>query len=95
MLEIFHADLDALGFRRRRFHDARRTFVSVALGDGAHRDMLRWVTHDGDGSVLDGYTSPPWPSLCEAVAVLRVRRRPTDGGEVVPLPVLAPRGGGG
>ena len=34
------------------------------------------------------------PSLCEAVAVLQVRRRPADCGEVVPLPVPGFRGGG-
>lgn len=69
----FHRDLDLLGLRRRRQHDARRTFISLALGDGASKDLLRRVTHGPpDGDVMDGYTTPPWASLCEQVGKLRI-----------------------
>lgn len=37
MLRRFHQDLARLGLRKRRQHDARRTFISLALADGAHR----------------------------------------------------------
>jgi len=80
-LKLWHGDLDALGLRRRRHYDTRRTFISFGLGDGARKDLLRWVAH-APGDVFDDYTSPPWPALCEEVAKLRVGLRQ---GEVVPL----------
>ncbi len=70
-LKLWHEDLELLGFRERRHYDTRRTFISLALGDGARKDLLRWITH-APGDVFDAYTSPPWPSLCEEVAKLRV-----------------------
>src|SRR5712664_4466723 len=45
VLVRFHEDLQTLGFRARRTHDARRTFVSLALADGARKDILKWVSH--------------------------------------------------
>jgi integrase len=66
------ADLERLGLRHRRMHDARRTFVSLALGDGARKDVLRWVSHGGSGDIMDAYTTLPWPTLCEAVSTLRL-----------------------
>jgi hypothetical protein len=30
---------------KRRQHDARRTFISIARADGARPDILRWATH--------------------------------------------------
>jgi integrase len=94
-LELFHDDLARLGLRKRRFHDARRTFISLCLGDGASKDMLRWVTH-APGDVFDGYTSPPWAALCEAVGKLCVQLPPEPvGAEVIPLPFAGSRGGGG
>lgn len=56
--------------------------------------MLRWVTHT-PGDVFDGYTSPPWSALCEAVGRLRVRLPDPGGAEVVPLTAAGSRGGGG
>jgi integrase len=70
-LRCFHRDLEKLGLRRRRHYDSRRTFISLALGGGARKDLLRWITH-APGDVFDGYTSPPWASLCEQVTCLRV-----------------------
>jgi integrase len=76
------ADLKLLGLRPRRFHDMRRTFVSLALGDGARKDVLRWVSHGPEGDVMDQYTTLPWAALCEAVGCLKLSLRK---GEVVPL----------
>jgi integrase len=36
----FRADLVLLGFRHRRGHDPRRTFITLAQVDGARRDLL-------------------------------------------------------
>jgi hypothetical protein len=46
----FHQDLETLGFRVRRVHNARRSFVSLSLADGARRDVLRWITHGSEGT---------------------------------------------
>jgi integrase len=56
----FHEDLARLGLRKRRVHDLRRTFISLALADGARNDVLRWVTHGPDGDIVDLYTTLPW-----------------------------------
>jgi hypothetical protein len=34
MLRWFHEDLERIGLQARRQHDARRTFITVALSDG-------------------------------------------------------------
>jgi hypothetical protein len=65
-------------------HDLRRTFISLALADGARKDVLRWVTHGPEGDIVDLYTTLPWSALCEAVAALKVTRR---DGAVIELPV--------
>lgn len=77
MWKYMQEDLDALGLRRRRQHDARRTFISLAQADGGRRDVLECVTHKGNGDVFGGYTTWPWDVLCTEVAKLRVSRRPT------------------
>ncbi len=94
MLTRFHGDLDRLkgltaddaeaGLRHRRMHDLRRTFISLALTDGARKDVLRWVTHGPEGDIVDLYTTLPWSALCDEVAKLRVSRR---DGTVVALPL--------
>jgi hypothetical protein len=38
--------------------------------DGAIGDLLHWVMHGPDGSILDLYTSPPWDALCAEVGNL-------------------------
>lgn len=88
-LKRFHQDLELLGLRARRQHDARRTFISIARGNGARKDILRWATHGPEGDVVDLYTSPPWNSLCEQVLTLNISLRE---GKLIRLPVAA-RGG--
>jgi integrase len=70
-----HKDLDRLGLRRRRQHDLRRTFITLARIDGARRDVLEVITHAPRGDILDQYTSLPWPLLCEAVSALQLELR--------------------
>lgn len=73
----FHKHLEMLGMRHRRQHDARRTFISLALADGAQPHVLKWVTHGVNHSraVMDLYTTLPWETLCSSVAVLKLSRR--------------------
>lgn len=69
-------DLQVLGLRPRRVHDARRTFISLCLADGADKYLLQWATHGRpDSDAFDGYASPPWAALCEQVAKLQLRLR--------------------
>ncbi|AAK94347.1 integrase Int [Myxococcus phage Mx8] len=72
VLRRLHADLDLLGFRRRRTHDARRTFISLARADGADKYLLQWVTHGRRSDMVDAYTTPPWDALCREVAKLKL-----------------------
>lgn len=61
-------DFAALELRWRRFHDARRTFTSLARAGGADKGVLHWVTHGPENEdIVDVYTSLPWPVLCDAV----------------------------
>lgn len=78
-LEFFHADCDALGLRRRRQHDSRRTFTSLARAGGARADVIEWIK-DGPGeSVTDLYTTLPWETLCEELLKLKVDLREGEG----------------
>jgi len=74
----------------RRTHDARRTFVSLSLADGARRDILRWITHGPEGDVVSLYTTLPWKALCEEVAKLNIGLRV---GQVLELRKSANSGG--
>lgn len=56
----------------RRGHDLRRTFISLALADGAHRDRLEWATHGPRGDIMSLYTTLPWAALCEEVSKLKI-----------------------
>jgi integrase len=68
-------DLERVGLRGRRQHDTRRTFITLCLVDGARKDVLRQITHGARGDIMDAYTTLPWPTLCEAVACLKVEVR--------------------
>lgn len=75
VLQNLHRDLAALGMRARRTHDTRRTLISLARGDGANLDILKWITHGPSGSILDLYTELPWESLCTEITKLKLELR--------------------
>jgi integrase len=69
-------DLKAIGYRGRRVHDSRRTFISLARADGARKDILDWITHGPRSSDMqDLYTTLPWETFCEQVSCLRIARQ--------------------
>lgn len=70
MLTKLHEDLERIGLRRRRLHDLRRTFISLARADGARKDLLEVITHGPRGNIVDVYTEFPWAFLCVEVAKL-------------------------
>jgi integrase len=66
-------DLRTLGLRPRRVHDTRRTFISLATGDGADKYLLQWITHGPSAKdAFDAYATPPWEALCKQVAALQL-----------------------
>jgi integrase len=71
--ERFARDLEIAEIPHRRFHDSRRTFISLAQADGAQREHLLPVTHTsgGDRAAFDLHTSIPWATRCAAVAIFR------------------------
>lgn len=85
-LTKFLEDLDHLGLRRRRQHDLRRTFISLARADGARKDILETVTHGERGDIIDAYTTLPWAAVCDEVAKLKVK---FVEGKMIKLPVRA------
>lgn len=66
------ADLETLGLRNRRVHDFRRTTISLAMADGARRDIMQTLTHPSRKQAFDLYVSLPWETLCSEVAKIRV-----------------------
>jgi integrase len=84
--KLMQSDLDTLGLRHRRQHDTRRTFISLAIADGAQPHILKWVTHGCKKSIMDQYTTLPWVTRCEAVACLQIARRE---GLLIQLPKVA------
>ena len=77
-LQWLYEDCDRLELRRRRIHDLRRTFVSLAQADGATPDQVRWLTHT-PGGIVALYTTLPWDTLCGVVSPIRVSLRGRSG----------------
>lgn len=67
--------LKALGWRPRRVHDLRRTFLSLAQEDGAEPHILKRGTHAPPKDVISLYTSIEWARLCREVAKLTLAPR--------------------
>ncbi len=66
-LKRFKTDLERLGLRDRRQHDARRTWLSMVLAAGANETHAKWVAHGPPPTVLADYTTLPWATLCRVV----------------------------
>jgi integrase len=71
-------DLAALGLRHRRVHDLRRTFISLAIGDGADERLLKYGTHAAPRHVMGLYTSPEWKKVCAEVSKLKLSLLPVE-----------------
>jgi len=69
--------------RKRRGHDLRRTFISLALEDGARRDIIEAISHGPRGDIISVYTQLPWPVMC--AEILKLRIQPRRGAGVLPL----------
>jgi integrase len=70
-------DLPALGWRARSVYDTRATFITLALEDGADRDIIRdRVTHvPSKRDAFSGYDrGERWAETCREVGRLRLTR---------------------
>ena len=76
MVDRHEAALPTDKLRRRRLHDARRRFITLAISDGARKDALEWITHGRRGDIMSFYNEPPWASLCAGIQKLRLVARP-------------------
>jgi integrase len=74
-LEWFHHDLDTLGLRQRRQHDARRTFVSLWKAAGGNPEVVRLVTWAEARDVESLYTTFDWKFVCGELLKLDIRLR--------------------
>jgi hypothetical protein len=75
---MFKEDLRELGLRTsagefhdRGGHDLRAWFITSYQEQGAHRDLLRVVTHTAKGDIVSGYTRATWAALCAESASSR------------------------
>jgi integrase len=70
-------DAKIVGGHKRSVYDTRATFITLALEDGADRDILRSrITHTPPKrDAFDGYDrGERWAETCREVAKLRIRR---------------------
>lgn len=74
VLYALRQDLETLGLRRRRVHDLRRTFVTLARTHGGRKDIIELISHGPRGDIVDTYTSMPWATLCEEIGKLKISR---------------------
>lgn len=70
---VLKGDLERIGLRGRRQHDARRTFISLCRSDGARKDLLRLITHGRKTEdVMESYSELEWKRLCRQVRRLKL-----------------------
>lgn len=95
VLAAFQRDLETLELRKRRAHDTRRTFISLIMDSGGHKDLLKFVTHGRpkSGDAFDQYKEPAWGPLCGEVLKLAISR-PAPVADVLPMRKYATSLGG-
>ena len=64
--------IEASAERARGGHDLRSWFITRAQERGAHRDLLRIVSHGIGSDVMSGYTRTTWAALCGEMAKLAI-----------------------
>ena len=90
-------DLPALGWRHRRHYDTRATFITLALEDGADREIIEArVTHTRPNrTAFDMYNRGlQWERTCSEVAKLKITRVRDPQNNVIRLPLAAIANGG-
>ena len=85
-------DLPALGWRHRRHYDTRASFITLALEDGADREILETrVTHTKRSrSAFDMYNRGlQWAATCHEIAKLKITRVRDPDDNVIAMPLAA------
>lgn len=84
-------DSDRLEIPKRRLHGMRHTFISLAIDDGARKDIILKITHTKpQQTAFDSYREEAWETLCAEVEKLKIARRV----EELPLFKAVSSGGG-
>jgi hypothetical protein len=65
-------DLEGLGFRPRRLHDAKRTAVSLLCEDGARDPILTYIAWGPRKNVRDLYITLSWDAFCAEMLKLKL-----------------------
>jgi hypothetical protein len=75
------ADLALLKLRHRRGHDARATFITLCLDDGAEPHVIERITHTPRSRNAFGLYNRgrQWDAACTEVAKLKISRRTGAG----------------
>lgn len=68
----FQDDLERLGFRQRRLHDAKRTAVSLLCEDGARDPILTYIAWGPRKNVRDLYITLSWDAFCTEMLKLKL-----------------------
>lgn len=75
VLHRLHDDLDKLGFRKRRTHDLRRTFITmIANTDGINHKLLHRLTHSRGGAVIENYIEHKFEAVCREFMKVRLEK---------------------
>lgn len=62
------ADLKRVGIEpTRSWHAMRRTFIDLARGHGARKDVVALFTHAKASDMVEVYSEMPWPVRCEEI----------------------------
>lgn len=69
-------------FRNRGGHGLRAWFVTTLLAHGAHKEVIKPITHAKKGDAFDIYNNQPWEPLCAEIEKLRFE---LPDGEVMPF----------
>jgi hypothetical protein len=84
--------LSLLGWRHRRHYDTRATFITIALEDGADREVIETrITHTKRStSAFDLYNRGlQWTRTCEEISKLKVVRVRDREDNAFPMPIAA------
>ena len=75
-------DLPMLGWRHRRMYDGKATMITLAIDDGASRDIIKnRVTHARpvEDAFDHYYRGTQWLETCAELSKLRISRQPARG----------------
>ncbi len=70
-LRNLQRDCSRIAVTIRRTHDTRHTFISRARRGGARKDIIKRITHNTTGDIVDHYTHVEWDAFCQAISCVQ------------------------